>query len=150
MLSSVTWIINQQTTVFVTRVFSIFLATDLWDHFAIFSCLWLGTFCWEHAEWGGVHTYPALPARVWRVPEKRGSLMSLSKQSTTSCFGNTLKVAPPWQRRISMELGEVQSLWDWTDRSICQSIHLEANSCAPFASKKLLASSKECNSPTHH
>lgn len=74
----------------------------------------------------------------------------LSKQSTTSCFGNTLKVAPPWQRWISMEPGEGQSSLDWTDHSLCRSVHLEANSCAPFASKKLLASCKECNSPTHH
>lgn len=135
---------------FVTRVFSVFLATDLWDHFAIFSCLWLGTFCWEQAEWGGVRTYPALPARVQTVPEKWGFLLSLSEQSITSSFGNALKVAPPWQRRISMEPGEVQPSLHWIDHSLCLPVNMEANSRAPFASKKILASSKECNSPTHH
>lgn len=67
MPSSAGWITNHPATVFVTRLFSVFLATDLWDHFAIFSCLWLGTFLLGTC-WVGRSTYPELQARGWADP----------------------------------------------------------------------------------
>lgn len=67
MPSSAGWITNHLATVFVIRLFSIFLATDLWDHFAIFSCLWLGTFLLGTC-WVGRSAYPELLVRGWTDP----------------------------------------------------------------------------------
>lgn len=134
---------------FVIRVFSVFLATDLWDHFAIFSCLWLGTFCWEQAEWGGVRTYPALPARVQTVPGKMGLLAEPQRaehhQQLWKCPQGCSSMTEKNKHGARGSPAFVRLNW-----SLRLPVNLEANSRAPFASKKILASSKECNSPTHH